>query len=98
MIHTLGSKFYKVRPVHGFGSQFTSGLIILFAGLTGSPVSGSQVVTSAILGSGSADRIQKVRWGVAQQIAVAWLLTLPLSAFAGFIAYGVIHQLFATLL
>ena len=90
LIHTLGSKFYRVRPVHGFGSQLTSGFIILLAGITGSPVSGSQVVTSSIIGSGSADRIQKVRWGVFQQIAVGWLLTLPLSMVAGFLVYHLI--------
>ncbi len=92
VMRTLGSKFYKIRPVHGFSSQVASGLIILGAGLAGGPVSGSQVVTSAILGSGSADRLHKVRWHVAQQILVGWLLTIPLSAVASWIVYVVIYH------
>ena len=79
LIRTLGGRFYKVRPVHAFGSQLTSGAIILGAALLGGPVSTTQVVSSAILGAGSADRVSKVRWTVARDIAVAWLLTIPVS-------------------
>jgi PiT family inorganic phosphate transporter len=69
-----------------------SGLIILGAGLAGGPVSGSQVVTSAILGSGSADRLRMVRWNVAQQILVGWLLTIPLSALVSYLVYVLINH------
>lgn len=88
VIQTLGSKFYKIRPVHGFGAQVASSMVILGAGLVGGPVSGSHVVTSSIIGSGSADRIQMVRWGVAQQILMASLLTLPASALVSFVVYA----------
>jgi PiT family inorganic phosphate transporter len=86
LIETLGGKFYKIRPVHAFGSQLTSVGIILGAALLGGPVSTTQVVSSAILGAGSADRLSKVRWNVAREIAIAWLLTIPVSALlaAGF--------------
>jgi len=80
LIRTLGSKFYKIRPVHAFGSQLTSAIIILGAALLGGPVSTTQVVSSAIMGVGSADRVSKVRWTVARDIATAWLLTIPVSA------------------
>jgi PiT family inorganic phosphate transporter len=80
LIRTLGAKFYKIRPVHAFGSQLTSASIILGAALLGGPVSTTQVVSSAIMGAGSADRVSKVRWGVARDIAVAWVLTIPVSA------------------
>lgn len=80
LIETLGGKFYKIRPVHAFGSQATSAGIILGAALLGGPVSTTQVVSSSIMGAGSADRISKVRWTVARDIAVAWLLTIPVSA------------------
>ncbi|HFD38877.1 MAG TPA: inorganic phosphate transporter [Anaerolineae bacterium] len=80
LIATLGAKFYKIRPVHAFGSQLTSATIILGAALLGGPVSTTQVVSSAIMGAGSADRVSKVRWTVARDIAVAWLLTIPVSA------------------
>jgi inorganic phosphate transporter, PiT family len=87
VIQTLGGRFYKIRPVHGFSAQMVSGVIMLGAGLFGGPVSGSQVVTSSILGSGSADRIHKVRWGVVQQILAGWLLTIPLSGLVSFAVY-----------
>ncbi len=80
LIETLGGKFYKIRPVHAFGSQLTSASIILGAALLGGPVSTTQVVSSTIMGAGSADRVSKVRWHVARDIAVAWLLTIPVSA------------------
>jgi len=80
LIKTLGGKFYKIRPVHAFGSQFTSAGIILGAALMGGPVSTTQVVSSAIMGAGSADRVSKVRWTVARDIAVAWVLTIPVAA------------------
>ena len=77
LIETLGGKFYKIRPVHAFGSQLTSAGIILGASLLGGPVSTTQVVSSAIVGAGSADRLSKVRWTVARDIVLAWVLTIP---------------------
>jgi len=80
LIKTLGSKFYKVRPVHGFAAQATSAAVILTASLIGGPVSTTQVVSTAIMGVGAAERVNKVRWGVAGEIASAWLLTIPATA------------------
>ncbi len=80
LIRTLGGKFYKIRPVHGFAAQLASVFVILGASLVGGPVSTTQVVSSAILGVGSAERISKVRWHVAGEIALAWLVTIPVCA------------------
>ena len=80
LIRTLGGKFYKVRPVHGFTTQMASASVILGAAILGGPVSTTQVVSSAILGVGAAERVSKVRWGVAEQIALAWLTTIPVAA------------------
>jgi len=80
LIKTLGSKFFKVRPVHGFNTQVTSAGVILSAALLGGPVSTTQVVSSAIMGIGSAERLSKVRWGTAGQIVIAWLTTIPVAA------------------
>lgn len=91
LIHTLGGKFYKIRPIHGFSAQVASGSVIATASLLGGPVSGTQVITSAIVGAGGADRIQQVRWGVMQNIAVGWLLTMPISALIGALAYLLIE-------
>jgi PiT family inorganic phosphate transporter len=80
LIKTLGGKFYKIRPIHGFTAQVTSAMVILGAALLGGPVSTTQVVSSAIIGVGSAQRLSQVRWGVAGQIATAWLTTIPAAA------------------
>jgi PiT family inorganic phosphate transporter len=80
MIRTLGGKFYKIRPLHSFAAQLTSAIVMISASLFGVPVSTSQVVSSAIIGVGSAERFSKVRWSVAGDIAVSWIITVPASA------------------
>lgn len=80
LIRTLGGKFYKIRPVHSFASQFTSAIVILTASLFGGPVSTTQVVSSSIIGVGSAERLGKVRWSVAGDIVTAWIVTIPATA------------------
>jgi len=80
LIRTLGGKFYKIRPLHSFSTQLTSSLVIISASLFGVPVSTSQVVSSAIIGVGSAERISKIRWSVAGDIVTAWLITIPVSS------------------
>lgn len=94
LIRTLGAKFYRVRPVHGFSAQAASSAVILGAVLLGGPVSTTHVVSSAIVGAGSADRLQKVRWGMVEHIIISWLLTIPASAALGAAIYGFIHALF----
>jgi PiT family inorganic phosphate transporter len=93
LIRTLGSKFFKIRPVDGFASQLASATVILSASLFGGPVSTTQVVSSTIMGVGAAERINKVRWTVAQEIATAWLLTIPATALIGSGIYWVIARM-----
>jgi PiT family inorganic phosphate transporter len=87
IIHTLGGKFYKVRAVHGFAAQTTAIAVLLAATLLGGPVSTTQVVSTAIWGVGSAERVNKVRWGVAMDIAMAWVLTIPATMLIGALLY-----------
>ena len=93
LIKTLGGKFFKIRPVDGFASQLASATVILVASFLGGPVSTTQVVSSSIMGVGSADRPNKVRWGVAGDIATAWLLTIPATALFAAAAYWIISKL-----
>lgn len=93
IIRTLGGKFYRIRAVHSFASQLSSGLVILLVTLLGGPVSTTQVVSSAILGAGAGQRVSQVRWGVMRDILVAWLLTLPASAGLSAAMYVVISFL-----
>ncbi len=80
IIHTLGGKFYRIRPIHSFTSQLASVAVIMGASLFGGPVSTTQVVSSTIIGVGAAQRKSQVRWGVMGDILIAWFLTVPVSA------------------
>jgi inorganic phosphate transporter, PiT family len=93
LIKTLGGKFYKIRPVNGFASQVSSAAVILSAALLGGPVSTTQVVSTAILGVGSAERINKVRWNVAGNIVATWFLTIPATALLAVPIYFIISRI-----
>jgi PiT family inorganic phosphate transporter len=80
IIRTLGKRLYKVRPVHGFSAQACSSAIIYLSSLFGFPVSTTQIVSSSILGAGSARSLGSVRWGVGWQIFFIWIVTIPGSA------------------
>ena len=90
LIRTLGGKFYRVRPIHGFSAQSASTFVILGAALIGGPASTTHVNSSAIIGAGAADRAQMVRWGVLYNILASWLLTIPITAGLGAILYMII--------
>jgi len=87
LIRTMGAGFYRVRPLHAFSSQVASFGVIIGAALWGAPVSTTQVISSSIVGAGSAERINKVRWGVATQIVSAWMLTIPFTGLLGALMY-----------
>jgi PiT family inorganic phosphate transporter len=93
LIRTLGAKFYKIRPIDGMSSQLASAIVILGNSMVGGPVSTTQVVSSSIMGVGAAERVNKVRWGVAGEILTAWFLTIPATALVGAGLYLVIIRL-----
>jgi inorganic phosphate transporter, PiT family len=90
IIKTMGQRVVKLDPVHGFAAETTAATIILTASHFGMPVSTTHVISSAIIGVGSSDRLSAVRWGVAGNIVIAWILTLPASAAAAAVAYVVL--------
>jgi PiT family inorganic phosphate transporter len=87
LIRTLGGKIMRVRPVHAFTSQVAGTAVILGAALLGGPVSTTQVMSSAIVGVGAAERVNKVRWLILQDMVTAWLLTIPVTAVVSALAY-----------
>lgn len=87
LLRTVGAKFYRIRPVDGFTAQATTAGIIIGASLLGGPVSTTEVVSSTIVGVGAAERRNKVRWQVFQEIALAWLVTLPATAILAALLY-----------
>ncbi len=93
IIHTLGGKFYRIRPIHSFTSQLASMIVIMAASLVGGPVSTTHVVSSSIIGVGAAHRKSQVRWGVMGDILIAWFLTVPASAGVAALLYFLIDYL-----
>jgi len=87
IIKTVGSDFVKLQPVHGFCAETSSAGVILTASSLGIPISTTHVITSAILGVGLSQGRRKVNWIVGARIVWAWVLTIPSSAVASYIAY-----------
>lgn len=93
LIRTMGMGFYRIRPIHAFSSQIASTVVILGAALLGSPVSTTQVISSTIVGAGAAQRVGMVRWGMAIQIVVTWILTIPATGILGAVLLWVLRLL-----
>jgi PiT family inorganic phosphate transporter len=93
LIRTMGAGFYRVRATHALSSQLASTGVILGAALWGAPVSTTQIISSSIVGAGSAERVNKVRWGVAGQIVNAWVLTIPITGFFGAMLFAFFEML-----
>jgi len=93
IIRTMGQRVVKLDPVHGFAAETTAASIILTASHFGMPVSTTHVISSAIIGVGSSDRLSAVRWGVAGNIVIAWILTIPASAAVAAVAYLVLSPI-----
>jgi inorganic phosphate transporter, PiT family len=93
VVRTIGSKLYRIRPVHGFSSQASAGIIILAATLLGAPTSTGQVVSGSIIGVGTAYRVSAVRWAVARNIVVAWAITIPFASLAAAASLWVLSQI-----
>jgi PiT family inorganic phosphate transporter len=86
IMKTMGQKVTDLEPVQGFAAETTGATIILGAAHFGMPVSTTQVISSAIMGVGTSQGTRHVRWGVARDILIAWVLTIPM---AGLIGAGV---------
>ncbi len=90
IIKTIGGKIFKLEPISGFAADLNSSIVIFSATLLHLPVSTTHVVSGSIMGVGTAKRLSAVRWGVAQQMVAAWVMTIPSTAVIGAVAYKVI--------
>ena len=93
IIRTMGQRVVKLDPVHGFAAETTAASIILTASHFGMPVSTTHVISSAIMGVGSARGPKGVRWGVARRILLAWVITIPATAMVAAIAWFILHTI-----
>jgi PiT family inorganic phosphate transporter len=94
IIKTMGTKIFKIEPINGFAADLSSALIIMSATLIHLPVSTTHVITSSILGVGSAKRFSAVRWSVAGRIVAAWVITIPITIVLAMLTYWLIDLLF----
>jgi PiT family inorganic phosphate transporter len=74
----------RLHPINGFAAEGSSAVVILVASMFGLPVSTTHVVSSSIMGVGTAKRSNAIRWSVVQRMVWAWILTLPISALVAF--------------
>lgn len=94
IIKTMGTKIFKIEPINGFAADIGSAVVILTATMLHLPVSTTHVITSSILGVGSAKRFSSVRWSVAGRIGVAWVITIPITITMAAGIFWVIDTLF----
>ncbi|MEN1943928.1 inorganic phosphate transporter [Luteimonas sp. MJ293] len=90
IIKTLGHKLVKLHPIHGFAAETSAASVILGASALGIPVSTTHNISSAIMGVGTAKRLNAIKWGVVNKMVWAWILTIPMS---GGMAYGMFRGL-----
>lgn len=86
IIKTMGVSIIKLRPIQGFAAEITAATVITVASNLGAPISTTHVITSAVLGVGSAKRTKAVRWGIAKNIVWTWVLTIPVTMMIGAIS------------
>jgi PiT family inorganic phosphate transporter len=90
IVKTMGQKITKLRPIDGFCAETASAFSIFLATHLGVPVSTTHVITGAISGVGSANRLSAVRWGVTLTIVWAWIFTIPGAAVLAALTYFLI--------
>lgn len=93
IVHTMGGRLTRLKPRGGFCAETAGAIAILFPTYLKVPVSTTHVITGAIAGVGSIQRLKAVRWGLAKNILWAWILTLPMSALVGGLSFLLIHTL-----
>ena len=87
IIKTMGHKIFALEPVHGFAAETSAALVITGASLFGAPISTTHTISSSVLGVGSSKRFSAVRWGVATNMVIAWILTLPAAGIVGALCF-----------
>jgi inorganic phosphate transporter, PiT family len=93
IVRTMGSRITKLKPFSGFCAETGAAATLMLASLSGIPVSTTHTITGAVIGVGAAQRFRAVRWGVAERIVYAWILTIPMAGAIGAIGYGILRAL-----
>jgi PiT family inorganic phosphate transporter len=91
IIKTTGMRIINMDPAQGFAAQGAGAAVILAVSHFGFPISTTHVINGGVMGAGAARRLSAVRWGVAGNIVIAWLVTLPAAGITGAAAYAIAH-------
>ncbi|HRD83719.1 MAG TPA: inorganic phosphate transporter, partial [Rubrivivax sp.] len=94
IVKTMGQRITKLKPVGGFCAETGGAMTLFLATGLGVPVSTTHTITGAIFGVGSVRSLSAVRWGVAGNIVLAWVFTIPASAFIAAVSYGLSTVIF----
>ena len=94
IMRTIGQRVVNMEPASGFAAQLTAGLTIYSATKLGYPLSTTHVISGSVIGAGATKRLSAVRWGVAGNIVVAWLLTIPAAAIVAAALYWPVQAVF----
>jgi PiT family inorganic phosphate transporter len=94
VIKTMGSKVFKLQPVHGFSAETSAAAVIAGMSFIGAPISTTHVISTAIMGAGSSSRLSAVRWGIVRNIVIAWIITIPAAGVVAALLYIITHSLF----
>jgi PiT family inorganic phosphate transporter len=92
IVKTMGQRITKLRPFEGFCAEASGAITLFGTALTGIPVSTTHTITGSIMGVGMTKRLSAVHWGVAGNIVIAWVLTIPASAFVGGLSYYILKN------
>jgi PiT family inorganic phosphate transporter len=93
IVRTMGTRLTKLKPFSGFCAETGGAITVLLASIWGIPVSTTHTITGSIVGVGATQRFSAVRWGVAGRIVYAWILTIPMAAAIGALAYGILSAM-----
>ncbi len=93
-MRTMGQRIYKLEPESGFAAQVAAGTTLYFATRLGYPVSTTHVVAGSVMGAGATKRLSAVRWGIAGNIVLAWVLTIPAAALVASAFYFPVRWVF----
>jgi PiT family inorganic phosphate transporter len=94
IVHTMGSKITKLRPLGGFCAESAGALTLFGTALAGIPVSTTHTITGAIIGVGAIHRLSAVRWGVARRIVWGWIITIPASGAAAGLIFWIVRTVY----
>ena len=91
IVHTMGSRITRLRPISGFAAETGGAIAISLATHYGIPVSTTHTIAGSIMGAGATYRFSAVRWGIARRLVWAWIITIPASALIAWVAFAILH-------